>query len=683
VNIWDEICSLAALERAWGKVRSNDGAAGGDGVSIDRFGRKVKGRLAELSHSLQRGEFIHGPYARFDIPKRNGGYRRLTVPPVADRVVHTSVAMTLSPVLEPFFEDSSFAYRPGRSVHQAVAAIERWRDEGYRQVIEADIRNYFDNVRHRSLIETLLRHIRHLDGHVALVEFISDALEHQGAELDSPGLGLVQGSPMSPLLANLYLDILDEELHGRGVRIVRFADDFVVLCKKARQVDAAAEELEDVLGSIGLELHPEKTRVVDFDKGFEFLGYLFVRSLAMQRSPQSGRKPHKSAPRPGTGPHRGGPTNLESPAMPAIAEHSSSQEEAMPEMGEDTASVRPDRKDHARGPRVMYVLEPGRRITVRNKTFVILQQDGRELLAVNCTKVDRLEVGRNVVMTNETINQCLSEDVELAFLDGFGTERGRLFNENDRRAALQFEQARACADTAFCTALARKAVDARIRNQRTQLFRLNRRQENAQVKDALDRMGRHLRKLESGAAVDILRGLEGASGAEYWLSLGRLCIAGHARFIRSRPAADPLNATINFMTAILQRDIRTAVKSAGLHTGFGFLHKPRDYSEAAVFDLMEPFRAPLTEGLAVFLFNSKRLKPEMFERRESNVVRISAVGRRAIITGYEQSVAKRVNVTGSKRKLAWRPMMRHQALTLARAYRDENPDLFQPYLMEA
>lgn len=123
------------------------------------------------------------------------------------------------------------------------------------------------------------------------------------------------------------------------------------------------------------------------------------------------------------------------------------------------------------------------------------------------------------------------------------------------------------------------------------------------------------------------------------------------KFKRTRPAKTPLNATINYFTYMLERDIRNALRFHGLHCGFGFLHTPKDYSQSEVYDMMEPFRAPLTEGLAIFLFNSKRLQNDMYSNLDDGTVRINRKAQRAIIKGYESAVARRVNVTGKNTNL--------------------------------
>jgi CRISPR-associated protein Cas1 len=663
LDVWPRATSLATLASAWEKVRANDGAAGADGVSIDAYGRQLTQRLMSLSRRLADGTYEPGPFRRVDIQKKKGGNRQLMIPTVEDRTVHTALALILAPILEPLFENSSFAYRPGRSVRQAVTAIERWRDAGYVHVIDADIIDYFNAVRHDVLLSALEKALEGCTGVQALLDFIAEDLKHQGAALGHDGLGLVQGSPLSPLLANLYLDVLDEKIHGHGIRLVRFADDFVILCKKKRNAENALATAQSVLASLGLRLHPGNTRIVNFDRGFQFLGYLFVRSLAMAQDSQRERESfnaHKIDDAAETGFHIAAKSGLKSSELMPASEGR-----------------------YSRGARVLYVLERGRRIAMRNDSFAVLRRDGGELTAIAHNRVDRMEIGPDVSADAEVVENCLSNGTDLVFVNGNGETRGRLIPGKDKMAALQLAQAKACLDPCVSRKVARALVDARIRNQRTQLFRLNRRQMEDGVVGALVAMGRYLRKLNDNLSIAQLRGIEGAASAEYWPALGRLCKESQVPFRRTRPARDPLNATINYLTAILERDIRGALQSTGLHLGFGTLHAQGDYSEAAVYDFMEPFRAALTEGLAVFLFNANRLRLDMFDCQEDGRVRITPPARTAIVSGYEQAVAKRVTAPNAPSKLAWRRMMKRQALDYAKAVRACDSALFRPYLMEA
>ena len=213
-------------------------------------------------------------------------------------------------------------------------------------------------------------------------------------------------------------------------------------------------------------------------------------------------------------------------------------------------------------------------------------------------------------------------------------------------------------------------------------MRLNRDRQLPGVSAALATMMRGLQSLQHATSINILLGQEGAATAQYWRALGLLAKPTQEEFCRSRPANDPLNAAINYLTGILERDIRAAIQSVALLPGLGFFHGKRDRHDGLVFDLMEPFRAPLTEGLPIFLLNANRLRAEMFTKGNDHVL-ITEEGRRALVRGYEAAVARRVNQPDGGKKLAWRPLMRAQAKSLSNALRLEDATRFLPYMMEA
>ncbi len=651
-NLWLRITSAEALHAAWARVQHNDGSAGGDGIGQREFAADIFGNLTELRAELLAGSYRSSPFRRVSVPKRKPGYRILTIPSIRDRVVHTSIATALMPIFEAGFEDGSFGYRPGRGVVRAVEQIDRWRRQGFDTVIEADIVSYFDNIEHELLLTKVSAAIGPLAGSAPVIALIERLLAEQGDALGAPGLGLVQGSPLSPLLANVYLDALDEEIAAQGVKIVRFADDFVIMCRSRKKAQKALAHCVTVLARHGLKLHDDGTRIVNFDQGFNFIGYMFLRSLSLKEKRDPREVPKGQRPK------------------------STVTEEGIIELGEESSRFDPGR-------RVLYVLDTDRSLTVRNRSFSVRRDDGTELIAIPHGRVGRIELARDVAFDRGAINLAVDTGTHLALLDGYGQTRGQVISRLPRRGGLHLAQAKGVLDDAFRAGIARRIVESRIRNQRTQLMRLNRRPDLADVRQALAGMLRILRKLDAEKDIDGMLGIEGSATAEYWPALGRLAGCEPEKFRRFRPATDPLNAAINYLTGILERDVRGAIQSASLHSGFAFLHGTRDRHDGLVFDMMEPFRAPLSEGLAVYLFTSRRLKDAMFSPLEDGAIMISKDGRGALIEGYEGAVGRRVNRPDGKGKLAWRPMMRQQALSVAEAVLVGDPDLFIPYLMEA
>ena len=285
-NIWERVISYDALHAAFIKTAANQGSSGGDGVTLQTFRHNLYANLNELRAEILQGIYRTSPYRVVTIPKKKPGYRTLFIPSIRDRILHTSIATALTPIFEPLFEDCSFAYRPGRGVKQAAERIEQWRKRGYTIVIEADIVRYFDNIDHGLLLEKIEAIIQPLDGSAPLLSLITQILNEQAKVLKTPQQGLVQGSPLSPLLSNLHLDVLDEEIEAQGVKMVRFADDFVILCKSQKKAQKALEHCIKILAEHNLRLHDEGTHIVNFQKGFDFIGYLFVRSLCLQEKKQ-------------------------------------------------------------------------------------------------------------------------------------------------------------------------------------------------------------------------------------------------------------------------------------------------------------------------------------------------------------------------------------------------------------
>jgi len=263
------------MRQAFKAVKRNRGAAGIDKVSIGMFEDNLDANLAALKSDLKtRGAFCPKPLRRVWIPKDAKGkkFRPLGIPAVRDRVAQEVVRRLLEPIFEPLFHDCSFGFRPGGSCHKAIERVLSFHAEGDRVTLDADISGFFDNIPHKLIVGTVASEVA--DGNILnLIEKFLAAGVMEGGVFKPTTIGTPQGGVISPLLANIVLNQLDWRLEEAGYRFVRYADDFVVVCKTRPQAEAALALVEEIMTDLGLSLSSEKTKIASYGKGYEFLGF--------------------------------------------------------------------------------------------------------------------------------------------------------------------------------------------------------------------------------------------------------------------------------------------------------------------------------------------------------------------------------------------------------------------------
>ncbi len=274
---------------AFKAVKRNRGAAGIDKVSIHMFEANLADNLRSLMQELKTGSFEPRPLRRVFIPKNETEFRPLGIPAVRDRVAQEVLRRLLNPIFEPLFHSMSFGFISGRNCHMALAAALKLHDEGFWFVLDADIQGFFDNLSHQVIIQAVAERVA--DGNILrLVEkFLTSGVMDHGV-FKPTSIGTPQGGVVSPLLANIVLNYLDWQLDQAGFRFVRYADDFVVLCRTPAQVKEALVFVQQVLeGRLGLRLSPEKTKVTSYGKGYQFLGFS-IRAISRRMRPKSMKK---------------------------------------------------------------------------------------------------------------------------------------------------------------------------------------------------------------------------------------------------------------------------------------------------------------------------------------------------------------------------------------------------------
>lgn len=678
-NLLMQCSGEGLLAEAWARVYANAGCPGVDGVSVAHYHAAALSHLAELRADVLAGGYRAQPLLGIAIPKDNGRLRHLAIPTVRDRVLQTAVAQVLTRLIDPDFDDASFAYRSGRSVQQATARIVACRDQGLCWVVDADIQAYFDNIPHQGLLSMLRRRLPDDSLTPLLAQWLAAPVMEDGA-LQPRRRGVPQGSPLSPLLSNLYLHPLDCALAEAGYTLVRYADDFLVLCHSKPEAEAGLTLVRQVLGQLQLALNEEKTRVTHFQAGFRFLGVRFEGQRVSPVCPDAGAWVlPPAAPLPdATAPEAGTPA----PRLTHAGDMTPVTEDDAGATVTDPEAVRlDDEGDGLELPRSVYITTQGVHVA-RERERLIVSRNREVIGRVPLRLIDQIALHGNALISTAVIRYCHEHQIGLAFADANGINPAILEGTPETSVALLTRQVKRQDDAAFGLAFAKACIEGKLHNCRAVLRNFSRRDAPDCVARAMAVLEHSLRSLARTNDLNTLRGHEGRAARAYFFALGALIPENWGFSGRNRmPPQDPVNALLSYGYAVLSHTMHAAIRMACLHAGFGHLHAIAPNRPALVCDLIEEFRPLVVDAVVLTMIRKHSIDPQTdfaLPAQTGGVCRLQAAAKQLFIARLEAKLAAPLACPEGSGKTCLLRMMRAQVARYAGSL--GNAAAYRPYL---
>jgi CRISPR-associated protein Cas1 len=616
--------------------------------------------------------------------------RELRIPTVRDRIVQQALLNVLTPLIDPIFSPCSFAYRPNLSYINAVEKIAYWRDNGYQFVLDGDIVKFFDNLNHQCLFFELRKLINH-PGILYLIKswVTCGILTKNGLEVNTKGVP--QGAVISPLLANIYLDAFDKVLSNSDLKLVRYADDFVVLANSQERIITAYPQVVEILKAIKLELHPQKSQVTNFERGFRFLGHGFIQNAIFPLEDQPDSNNNKNYDK----------ANLngkkKSPPMEVKTHPSETQEEK--EKVNKNQKLTPTytglnilrsvpnfeeiNKYWNEEMATLYLMEQGTALAKDHYRFIV-QVSKDQKLELPLNQVERILIFGNIHLTTPVINTCLQNKIIILFLTLSGLYRGHLWSEESIHLANHLVQFERRNDSLFQLNVSRAIVFGKLTNSRQLLMRLNRKRKQSDVTKAIAGINADIEALEKVDNIDTLRGYEGITAARYFPAFGQLITNSDFSFcLRNRqPPQDPVNSLLSFGYTLLFNNVLSLIIAEGLSPYLANFHYGEDKKPYLAFDLMEEFRSPIVDSLVIKIVNKSIVKPQDFEKVVSNGgIYLTGEGKKLFVKHFENRMNEAVSHPSQKSPVTYRQAIQLQIRRYKQSLLSSVP--YEPFLRKS
>jgi CRISPR-associated protein Cas1 len=571
MELYSQIYELTTLKNAFDKIKANKGIRGIDGVDIDPYKRNLPKELSLLQKTLKDHSYQPAPLLQYSIPKGDESKRFIAVPTVRDRVVHRAIHSVLTPVIEPMLSQTSFGFRKGRSTKDAINFAVKRINNGFKWLVKVDIDSFFESIDH-TILSNLLRN--YLEDE-QIIQLIAKLISIQVCDAEgnfSYMTGIPQGSPLSPLLSNIYLDVLDKEAQKNGVRISRFADDILGFARDREEAGEILEFIELQISNLKLQVNKNKCTLSEYKTDFKYLGAIFLGDGKVA----SLLKPNES----------------------------------------DNSSCNRFGDNSIRLFKTLYIQEQGVVLKKERQRLCILKK-GEKIFSVPAGKVNQIIVFGNCHITIPAMRLFLINGIPVYLLSNYGKYLGRLISDNSAATSLIKEQLLKSFDHDFCLKISREIVLAKIHNER--VFLQRNKNAHPEIEDKINQLQVFKTKVENAGYIEQLRGLEGAAQAVYYNAF-KLLLKNPMGFDKRtrRPPKDPVNSLLSFGYTLLFNNIYSFILINGLDPHLGYFHKNIRNNPSFASDLIEEFRTPIIDSLVLYLINSSIINESDFLTNEQD-----------------------------------------------------------------
>lgn len=666
MDLYTKIASYPSLLNGFYHVKESDGVAGLDGISIEDFEDDIQNQISCLHKELNSGTYKPGILLTFERKTDSGKIRLLNILNVRDRVAQSAALYVLEPIIDSELEKESFAYRKGFSREGAAQQISYLYKQGYCWILDADIEKFFDRVEH----SILLNKLRCVVDNSKTIELIKKWIQPEYLyknKKHKQTIGLPQGAVISPILANLYLDSFDEEIKKSGLKMVRFADDFIILSKSKPAATEALKISEKILAELKLELNEDKTQITNFQEGFKYLGYLFVKSVIVPSSAKDTSKPIEVDNEATIEIERFKEITAEREEVKFFKEKLESTEIGMKilkaveekgmNLGDFIKSLRKEtigasrkkesetdktidslqgeekleiqtengidttkKKDELPNSvlsfkRTLYIQNQGVELKKESSRFIV-QKNEKIIGDYPAVKINQLIIFGSCTISPAAMQFCLMNNIPVNLLSSSGKYYGRIESSEHRSIELERLQYLYSLDEKFILNFSKNIIKAKINNTKVLLQRANKRRADKNIIDAINEMKTIQGKIEKVERLETLRGLEGSASAIYFSNFGRLFKKETGFFQNDfkrikRPPTDPANSLLSFGYTLLNSNIHSFLHSFGLHPYIGFFHVIKEGHPSLASDLIEEFRH-IIDSLVIQIINKGILKQTDF-----------------------------------------------------------------------